>query len=296
MIYFYLALALRQALASPSLFAMHITDSDRTADLLPRLESAARRAGDIALAHFRPGERTSAAVTYKNGGSPVTQADLDVDRFLHAEMQRLAPQAGWLSEETDDTGARLMQSSLFIVDPIDGTSAFARGDARWAISIALVEAGRPVMGVVHAPALQETFSGAAGVGAFLNGAPLAVAQRASLEGATVIAPRALHDQIETAPQKFVIAPRVPSLALRLVDIAAGRHDLVFTTPNSRDWDIAAADIILAEAGATLTEAGRAPVIYNRPSLARGALIAAANSLIDDTVALARALSREPFDS
>ncbi len=266
------------------------------ADLLPRLEAAARQAGDIALAHFRPGERTTAAVSYKNGGSPVTEADLAVDRFLHAEALRLAPQAGWLSEETTDTDARLSQRSLFVVDPIDGTSAFARGDARWAISIALVEAGRPVAGVVHAPALQQTFSGATGLGAFLNGVPLVVSQRASLEGATVIVPRAMHDQIETAPQKFVIAPRVPSLALRLVDIAANRHDLVFTTPNSRDWDIAAADIILAEAGATLTESGHAPMVYNRPSLTRGALIAAARSLIDDAVSLARELSKEPFYS
>lgn len=287
---------LRQAPVSPSLFAMHITDTEETADLLARLEATARRAGDIALAHFRPGERTSAIVSYKNGGSPVTEADLAVDRFLHAEMQRLAPQAGWLSEETTDTDARLSQRSLFIVDPIDGTSAFARGDSRWSISIALVEAGRPIAGVVHAPALQQTFSGAAGVGAFLNGDPLSVAQRASLDGATVIAPRAMHERIETSPRNFIIAPRVPSLALRLVDIAARRHDLVFTTPNSRDWDIAAADIILAEAGATLTEAGRAPVIYNRPSLARGALIAAARSLIDDAVELARSLSKEPFYS
>ncbi len=275
---------------------MPITDAQHIADLLPRIESAARRAGDLALDHFRPGERTTAAVSYKNGGSPVTEADLAVDRFLHAEMQRLAPQAGWLSEETTDTEARLTQSSLFIVDPIDGTSAFARGDARWAISIALVEAGRPIIGVVHAPALQQTFSGAAGVGAFLNGAPLIVAQRPSLDGATVIAPRSMHEQIETSPRKLIIASRVPSLALRLVDIAASRHDLVFTTPNSRDWDIAAADIILAEAGATLTESGRAPVIYNRPNLARGALIAAASSLIDDAVALAQTLSREPFYS
>jgi len=287
---------LRLAPASPTLFAMHTTDTQRTADLLPRIEAAAHQAGEIALACFRPGERTSAAISYKNGGSPVTEADLAVDRFLHAETQRLAPHAGWLSEETADTGARLSQHSLFVVDPIDGTSAYTRGDPRWAISIALVEAGRPTLGVVHAPALRETFSGAVGVGAFLNGEPLAAPKRTSLAGATVIAPRPLHERIERTPEKLVLAPRVPSLALRLVDVAAGRHDLVLTTPNSRDWDIAAADVILAEAGVTLAESGRAPLIYNRPSLARGALIAAATTLIDDAVALARALSQEPFFS
>ena len=70
-----------------------------------------------------------------------------------APLDAGVPGDAWLSEETADTDARLSQRSLFVVDPIDGTSAFTRGDARWAVSIALVEAGRPTLGVVHAPAL-----------------------------------------------------------------------------------------------------------------------------------------------
>ena len=91
-------------------------------DILPRLERAARSAGDIALGFFNLGERTSAEVTYKNGGSPVTEADLLIDRFLIQEMQRLKPEAAWLSEESADSDARLTNDQLIIVDPIDGTT------------------------------------------------------------------------------------------------------------------------------------------------------------------------------
>lgn len=264
------------------------------ADLLSHVEAAARAAGEIALQFFRPGERTAARISYKNGGSPVTEADLAVDRYLLEAAGALVPDAGWLSEETADTPARLSRRRLFVVDPIDGTAAFTRGDPSWAVSIALVEDGRPVVGVVHAPALGRTFSGAAGAGACLNGAPLVTPKRQGVAGATVIAPRGLHPALTA--RDLIIAPRIPSLALRLVDIAAGRHDLVITTPNARDWDIAAADVILAEAGAALGEADAGPLVYNRPSLARGMLIAAEKSLMDESVRLAHQISEGSFHS
>ncbi|MGD9543424.1 MAG: 3'(2'),5'-bisphosphate nucleotidase CysQ [Methylocystis sp.] len=254
---------------------------------LPELESVTRRAGDIAMAYFRAGQRTTAAVSYKGGGSPVTEADFAVDRFLFTEMARIAPGAAWLSEESADTADRLTRDALIIVDPIDGTQAFSRGDARWSVSIALVVRGRPVAGVIHAPALGETYVGARGLGAFLNGSPLVAPQRAGIAGAALVAPRAMQDRLAACPQEFVMAPRTPSLALRLADIASGRHDIVVAAPNSRDWDIAAADVLLAEAGAMLSEPEGVALTYNRASLARDMLIAAPHSLFDESLALAR---------
>ncbi|KAF0210701.1 MAG: inositol [Methylocystaceae bacterium] len=245
------------------------------AAFLPKLESVTRRAGDIAMAYFRLGEATTAAVSYKGGGSPVTEADFAVDRFLFHEMARIAPEAAWLSEESVDTAERL------------GTLAFSRGDARWSVSIALVVGGRPVAGIIHAPALGETYVGALGLGAFLNGSPLIAPQRAEIAGAALVAPRTMQDRLAASPRGFVMAPRTPSLALRLADIAAGRHDIVVAGPNARDWDIAAADILLAEAGAMLSEPEGVALTYNRASLARDMLIAAPKSLFDDSLALAR---------
>jgi myo-inositol-1(or 4)-monophosphatase len=261
------------------------------AGFLSRLEAVTREAGEIALSFFRPGQRTIAEISYKSGGSPVTEADFAVDRFLFEEMRALAPHAGWLSEETADNEERLMRDSLVIVDPIDGTHAFSRGDERWAVSIALVESGRPTVGVIHAPALGETYTGARGLGAFLNQRRLAGPARASLPGATVVAPRSLQPLIGKLPQGFVLAPRMPSLALRLADIAVGRHDMVISSPNARDWDIAAADVILDESGVALEEMEGGPLVYNRRSPTRGLLVAAPRPLIGETLALARNVSK-----
>ena len=261
------------------------------AAFLPRLEALTRKAGDIAMTYFRPGARTAAGVSYKSGGSPVTEADLAVDRFLFENLRELAPEAGWLSEETADNDERLGRASLVVVDPIDGTLAFARGDVRWAVSVALVENGRPVAGIVHAPALGQTFVGGAGRGAFLNGAAISVSTRQRLDGASIVAPRGLASFFQRSAYGFELVPRTPSLALRLADIASGRHDLAIAAPESRDWDIAAADVILTEAGGVLAELEGAPLTYNRREFRRDMLVAAPRTLFASSLELARAASK-----
>lgn len=255
--------------------------------LLPALEELAREAGAIAMRHFHAGARTSAAVSYKNGGSPVTEADFAVDRFLFEATRKLLPDSGWLSEETADDADRLGKSQLIVVDPIDGTMAYTRGDERWCVSLALVAEGRPVVGIVHAPALGSTYVAAAGRGATLNGAPIQVSSKASLAGATIVSPRGISPYLEGLALGVRLAPRIPSLALRLADIAAGGGDLAIAAPNSRDWDIAAADVILTEAGGVLGELDRAPLVYNRADSRRDMLIATSRALFSDSVALAR---------
>lgn len=148
---------------------------------------AARSAGKMALAFFRPGGVTRAKIFQKAGGSPVTEADYIVDRFLKERFQALLPQAGWLSEETADTLARLSKERVLIVDPIDGTRGFMRGNGGWSITIALVERGRPQIGVVHAPAVGETYVAVKGGGAFLNGKTIEVSKRARVGTGTKLA-------------------------------------------------------------------------------------------------------------
>ncbi len=258
---------------------------------LPLLEAIARRAGDLASTFFRAGQQTSAEISYKHGGSPVTEADMAVDRFLFEHLRALFPDAGWLSEETADNVERLERSRLLVVDPIDGTHAFSKGDTRWAVSIALVEEGRPILGVIHAPALEATFAAAAGGGAFLNGAPIRVSEREALAGARIVAPRGLAGYFARSDYKFDLQTRTPSLALRLADIASGRHDLAIAAADSRDWDIAAADVILTEAGGVLSELEGRPLRYNRPELRRDMLVAAPQALFPESLALARAVAK-----
>lgn len=241
--------------------------------------------------YFQEGARTSAAVQFKGGGSPVTEADFAVDRYLFEGVAALLPEAGWMSEETKDDQSRLSRKRLIVVDPIDGTAAFLRGDPRWSVSIALVEDGRPVVGVVHAPALGRTFVAHHRGGAFLNGAPISVSPRTALAGAALVAPTDLRDFLERSDYGFNFAKRTPSLALRIARIAMGEDDLAITKPNSRDWDVAAADVILAEAGGVLAEPGGAPLLYNRPTSRRDMLVAAPKALVSETMALAKAAQK-----
>jgi myo-inositol-1(or 4)-monophosphatase len=236
---------------------------------------AARGAGTLALAFFRPGTATSAKISRKAGGSPVTEADYLVDRFLKRRLEFLMPEAGWLSEETEDTSARLSKDFVLVVDPIDGTREFMRGHAAWAIAIALVEQGRPLIGVVHAPALGETYVAVRGAGARLNDKAIEVSKLVALDaGARVAAPVLLAERLRAAGLQFALQPKFPSLALRFANVASGALDAGFASENAHDWDIAAADLILHEAGGRLAGLDGCEIVYNRSDTRHGLLTAA----------------------
>jgi myo-inositol-1(or 4)-monophosphatase len=248
--------------------------SERAAAALEALVAAARLGGEAALADFRPGRPTRATIAYKHGDSPVTSADLAVDRQLATALRAQFPDAGWLSEETEDDLDRLERTSLLVLDPIDGTRAFMSGDPCWTVAIALVENGRPVAGVVHAPALGETFAASLGRGATLNGEPIHAAHLSALDGVRVAGPRGLTSAFAAAAAfRPSPAPKTPSLAYRLASVAAGRVEIALASANSHDWDIAAADVILREAGGGLVEGG-VEVSYNQPRTRHDSLLAA----------------------
>jgi myo-inositol-1(or 4)-monophosphatase len=149
-----------------------------------RLEAIVREAGKLALGAW-PGHGHALETWDKHGGSPVSAADLAVDDFLKAELGALLPAAGWLSEETVDAPERLAGGLIWLVDPIDGTRDFIRGRTGWAVSVALVSAGRPLLGILDAPARGEFWSGEAGRGSWRNGVRLASSRRVALPGARV---------------------------------------------------------------------------------------------------------------
>jgi myo-inositol-1(or 4)-monophosphatase len=248
------------------------TEIDAEALLYP-LTEAAREAGKIALRFFRHGERTHANVEHKAGGSPVTEADLLVDHFLEKRLRDLVPDAAWLSEEIADSPARLTQPLVLIVDPIDGTRGFSNGDPHWAISIGLAHEGRPIAGVVHAPALEETYTAVRGRGARLNGEGIGVSKRTSLGGATLSGPQGFVASVRNAGADIVPFPKMASLAMRLVRIAAGRIDAGLVGDKCYDWDITAADLILNEAGGLLTDLDGNQPRYNGETPRHPALVA-----------------------
>ena len=245
----------------------HAVTSPSSIDLaatLALLTDAARDGGAIAMSYFREGRQTSAHVESKEGGSPVTDADFAVDRFLNERLLAAVPQAGWLSEETADSPARLSCRDIFVVDPIDGTRAFVAGLTTWAVSVALVSGDRPVAGVVYVPAMNLLYQAVVGHGATCNGAPIRVADRTDLAGARVAGPQ---DFVAPIARRggMTFVEKVPSLACRFVFLAEGRFDVAIASANAHDWDLAGADLILAEAGGRMTTADGSQLAYNRAS-------------------------------
>lgn len=234
-----------------------------------RLESIVREAGRIALASW-PGDGRSLDVWEKTPGNPVSAADLAVDGFLKQELRGLLPAAGWLSEETLDAPDRLEDGLIWLVDPIDGTRDYIRGRTGWAVSVALVSSGRPLFGMLHAPARSEFWHGEAGQGSWRNGRRLAASTRAELGGARVPAHSLPADDAD-----LVAVDQPNSIALRIAMVGADEADLVATLRWGYEWDIGAAALIAREAGAAVTDAFGQPLNYNkRDPRAFGLLVSA----------------------
>lgn len=229
-------------------------------------------AGRLALASW-PGHGHALDVWDKSPGNPVSAADLAVDTYLKQELGSLLPSAGWLSEETADHPARLDKGLCWLVDPIDGTRDFVRGRPGWAVSVALISEGRPLIGALDAPARGEYWQAIAGQGAMRNDIPLTASNRQSLSGARVptdALPRADHD--------LVLVDKPNSIALRIAMVAADEADLLATLRWGYEWDIAAATLIAREAGAAVSDAFGAPLAYNKRDPRAFGLLAAAPAI------------------
>ena len=236
------------------------------------LVEAVREAGALALRMFR----TELRQWIKGKSSPVSEADLAVDELIKMRLRAAAPDYGWLSEETADDQARLERRRVWIVDPIDGTRAYLAGREDWSVSAALVEQGEPVLGAVFAPATDEFFFARRGGGATHNGAPISAASGTSFDVGRMAGPRFLLDRVRGTPSTEDHF-RIGSLALRLSRVAQGRLDAAFAGGNSRDWDLAAAHLLLSEAGGTLTTLQGDPLVFNRAEVAHQVLVAAGHA-------------------
>lgn len=266
--------------------------SNRDNGLIEAMTRAALEAGDLALRYFNQGGQTSASIDYKDGGSPVSEADLAVDELLKARLMPLVAEAGWLSEETADNPERLSRAQAFIVDPIDGTRAFIKGDPRWGVSVALVEDGRPVRAVLHMPALKETYVAVAGLGAEMNGDAIRASSRPALKGARFAGPVKAMEGLDRQGYAVEREPRVPSLAYRLAMVASGALDAAVASTNAWDWDIAAAHLLISEAGGRLTDLDMSEPVYNAAQPRHNALTAAAPQLHDELVAAIRKVAAQ----
>lgn len=240
---------------------------------LDLLRDAALAAGKIARRYVRDGFEVREK---DDGQGPVTDADLAIDTMLRQELLASRPDYGWLSEETEDGAARLDQQRVFIVDPIDGTRSFVKGDKTFAHSLAVAEAGRVVAACVHLPMRGLTYAAALGQGAFLNGKKLTGSVRDAIEAADVLAAR---PQLDPGLWPGGVPPVTrhfrSSLAYRLCLIAEGRFDGMVTLRDAWEWDIAAGDLICREAGMTITDRLGTALRFNNPVPKQAGVLAGA---------------------
>jgi myo-inositol-1(or 4)-monophosphatase len=254
-------------LADGNAGSVHDTDLARDIALL---KGTVREAGALGLSLFR----TELKNWTKGASSPVSEADIRVNDLIEARLRSATSDYGWLSEESADDETRLGRRLVWIVDPIDGTRGYLAGREDWCVSVALVEDASPVLAAVFAPASDEFFFAARGQGAVLNDVPVHATPGTELDFSRVAGPKPLVQRLSPSPDEISLHPRIGSLALRLCRVAQGRLDAAFAGGQSRDWDLAAANLIVQEANGSMTALSGDTILYNRREVTHGVLVAA----------------------
>jgi len=248
--------------------------ADSVRDILARdaalLADTVREAGALALSLFR----TELKNWTKGVSSPVSEADIAVNDLLENRLRTATPDYGWLSEESADDEARLDKPLVWIVDPIDGTRGYLAGREDWCVSAALVENGSGLLAAVFAPASDEFFFAARGQGAVHNAVRVFATSGTELDFSRVAGPKPLVERLKPQSDDIILHPRIGSLALRLCRVAQGSLDAAFAGGQSRDWDLAAANLIVQEANGNMTALSGDPILYNRRGVTHGVLVAA----------------------
>lgn len=240
--------------------------AERNLDLDARerlLHDAVREAGAIAMGFFQ----NSVKHWDKAADDPVTEADLTVDGYLRDILLNAAVaegvQDGWLSEESGQSADHADASAIWVVDPIDGTRAFIDGKPHFTICVALMVAGEAALAAVFNPAQDEFFTARAGQGATCNGAPIQVSMHQGLKDTRMISYRAMFDDKHwRTPWPPIKINMVNSIAYRMVLVARGDYDACINLRPQNDWDIAAADLILREAGGRCTSRDGTPYRFD----------------------------------
>lgn len=219
----------------------------------------------------------------------VTSSDLAVQHYLTKELKARYPEIGFLCEEEDLTDIQ-GHESVWVIDPIDGTANYARGNENCCISVALVSGGEPVLGVVYSPWRGELYTAQKGKGAFCNGKPIHVSDRPFERGLLFSAMSTYRKELAKYCSDIIYDlyhqcndfRRTGSAAVELCLTAAGYADLYFEI-RLMPWDYAAAMLVLTEAGGTICDYDGNPPSPYKPSTFIAANSAASCKRIFDTV-------------
>jgi myo-inositol-1(or 4)-monophosphatase len=226
---------------------------------LTQLTIAIRKAGQRALELARDGFE----VQIKKDRSPVTTADLEVNRILREMQEKHFPEDGWLSEESPDDPARLGKARVWIVDPIDGTKAYVNRLPEYCISVGLIEANRPRLAAIFNPSTDELFTALLGGGLRLNGQPVETAPPLSERLEVMVSPWEYRGGRWAALDGHIQCRPMLSIAYALALVAAGRVQATLTIESENEWDLAAGVLLVQESGGTIADAEGRPFTFNQ---------------------------------
>jgi myo-inositol-1(or 4)-monophosphatase len=226
---------------------------------LAELTRAIRKAGERAIDLSKKGFD----VQIKKDRSPVTTADLEVNRVLHDMQRTHFPDDGWLSEESPDDPVRLAKSRVWIVDPIDGTKAYVNKLPEYCISVGLVEAGTPVLGAILNPSTDELFTATLAQGLRLNGVPVSPAAPTEERSHVLVNPWEYRGGRWADLDGRIHCRPMLSIAHAMAMVAAGRVQATITIEPENEWDLAAGVLLVQESGGTAADAEGRPFTFNQ---------------------------------
>ena len=244
-------------------------------------KDAAIEAGGVILNYYK----ADYEIRDKGYHNPVTTADHAADDCLKDILMGARPEYGWLSEETVDSPDRLSKDRVWIVDPLDGTKEFIEGVPNFVVSVALVENGKPIVGILYNPVTKETFTAAKGEGAFLNSEPIRCSSKVNLVDMVILNSRSETRRGLWAPYDgtFGELRAVGSVAYKLGLTAAGKADIFASLRPKNEWDICAGNCIINEAGGKLIDLKGNLVSFNQEkTLIEPGLIAGEVDAVDKT--------------
>ena len=245
---------------------------------------AAKEAGAIIMKYYK----SKYEIRDKSYHNPVTTADHAADTYLKNKLTKTYPEYGWLSEETVDTKSRLDKNRTWVVDTLDGTKEFIEGVDHFVVSVALVEKGEPIVGVLYNPASDELFSAAKGDGAFLDGERLSCSTKTDFKKMVILNSRSetRNGLWEPYASDFQEQRPIGSVAYKLGLTSAAKADIFSSLRPKNEWDICAGHCILREAGGEMVNLeGKSLTYNNETTLITPGLIASNVDILEDSINL-----------
>lgn len=232
-------------------------------DLKKEILNAIIQAGQIAKDYGKK----EIKVWQKSESQPVTNADIEINEFLKKFFEKISPDFGWLSEESQDDLSRKNKSYFWCVDPIDGTRSFINKKPEYTISVALIKKNIPIIGIIYNPLTKELFFAEKNKGAVCNDKKITVNNEKNIKNCKI----AISSSEERTIKNFSFfknlnSIKMGSIAYKVALAAKGEIDIALSFTKKNDWDLAAAFVLLSEAGGTMTNLDGKNIKFNSDSL------------------------------